>query len=37
MVTKEIREILADYQKNGDQVFEHQDELDKIIQTNYSN
>lgn len=30
--TDEIKKVLADYQENTDQVFEHQDELDKIIQ-----
>ena len=32
MDTDEIKEVLADYQENTDQVFEHQDELDKIVQ-----
>ena len=32
MDREEIKEILADFKKDGDQVFEQQDELDKIIQ-----
>ena len=32
MDTEEIKKILADYKTDGDQVFEHQDGLDKIIQ-----
>ena len=32
MGTNEIKEILADYQENTDQVFEHEDELDIIVQ-----
>ena len=32
MDANEIRDMLANYQKNADDVFEHQDELDKIIQ-----